>query len=238
MALGLPKLNFQRPNPMTTVIATETGPGFVKPPTLDDVVERLGGIPLSRILVDPALGTASEADLKDAARRYDRLYELVDGVLVEKAMGYRESLLAGVLIQLLRNFVVPRNLGLVSAPDGTVRLFAGLVRIPDVSFASWDRFPDRKIPKEAIPSLTPDLVIEVLSETNTRAEMERKRGEYFRSGVRLIWVVDPEARVVSAYTPDGRCEILDASQTLSGGDVLPGFTLKLDELFSELDRQG
>ena len=56
---------------------------------------------------------------------YDRLYELVDGVLVEKGMGFCESLLAAVLIQILRNFVSPRNLGVVSAPDGTIRLFPG-----------------------------------------------------------------------------------------------------------------
>ena len=79
------------------------------------------------------------------------------------------------------DFVEPRNLGLVSGADGSVRLFPGLVRMPDVAFASWDRFPDRKIPKEPIPSLAPDLVIEVLSESNTKAEMERKRGEYFSS---------------------------------------------------------
>jgi len=223
---------------MATAITNAPGTAILKPPTLDDLVERLGGVPLSRILADPAPGTATESDVLDAERRYNRLYELVEGVLVEKAMGYRESLLAGALIQILRNFVIPRKLGLVSAPDGTVRLFPGLVRIPDVAFASWDRFPDRKVPKEPIPSLAPDLVIEVLSETNTGPEMERKRGEYFRSGVRLVWEVDPVERVIAVYTPDGRSETVDASQTLSGADVLPGFTLPLDELFSELDRQG
>jgi len=85
--------------------------------------------------------------------------------------------------------------------------------VPDVAFASWDRFPDRKIPKAPIPSLAPDLVIEVLSESNTKAEMERKRGEYFSSGVRLVWEFDPESRTVTVYTPDGRAQVLDSSQT-------------------------
>ena len=89
-------------------------------------------------------------------------------------MGCRESILAGVLIEVLRQFVVPRNLGLVSGADGSVRLFPGLVRIPDVAFASWDRFPGRKIPDEPIPSLAPDLAVEVLSDSNTPAEMDRK----------------------------------------------------------------
>jgi Uma2 family endonuclease len=202
------------------------------------LVERLGGIPLSRILADPAPGTATEADLLDVKRQFDRLYELVDGVLVEKDMGYVESILAGAFIQILRNFVVPRNLGLVSSPDGSIRLFPGLIRIPDVAFASWDRFPDRRIPKEPIPSLAPDLVIEVWSESNTLTEMERKRGEYFAAGVQLIWEVDPDTRTVVVYTPDGTVNRLNISQSLDGGVVLPGFVLEIGELFSELDRHG
>ena len=209
-----------------------------RPRNLNDLVERLGGIPLSRILVDPAPGTATEADLLDVKRQFNRLYELVDGVLVEKDMGYVESILAGALIQILRNFVVPRNLGLVSSPDGSIRLFPGLIRIPDVAFASWDRFPDRRIPKEPIPSLAPDLVIEVLSESNTLTEMERKRGEYFAAGVQLIWEVDPDTRTVVVYTPDGTVNRLNISQSLDGGVVLPGFVLEIGELFSELDRHG
>src|SRR5439155_23923660 len=155
--------------------------------------------------------------------------ELVDGTLVEKGMGYHESLLAGVFIEVLRQFVVPRNLGVVATPDGMVRLFPGLVRGPDVAFASWDRFPNRKVPEEPIPSLAPDLVIEVLSKSNTRPEMKRKRGEYFAAGVLLVWEVDRKRRRVSVYTPDGAVTVLEASQRLEGGDVLPGFTLELSD---------
>ena len=91
---------------------------ITEPPMLDELIERLG-VPLSRILAQPAPGTATEADLLEAERRYGRLYELVDGVLVEKAMGYRESILAGAFIRILGTFVVARNLGVVSA--ATVR---------------------------------------------------------------------------------------------------------------------
>jgi Uma2 family endonuclease len=221
-------------------IATQTAPqsAIAKPPNLNDLVERLGGISLSRILIDPAPGTATESDVIEAARRYSRLFELVDGVLVEKVMAYRESLFALFLARILLEFVEPRNLGLVSGADGTMKLFGGLVRIPDVAFASWDRIPGRVIPKEPVPSLTPDLVIEVLSESNTPAEMERKRGEYFDSGVRLIWEADLELRVVTVFTLEGNVTILDATRTLDGGDVLPGFTLPLDGVFSKLDQRG
>ncbi len=147
--------------------------------TIADLIEQLGDIPPRRIRMHPPPGLATEADLLEAGRRYHRRFELVDGVLVEKAMGYRESILACFLIRVLGAFVDPRNLGVISGEAGMVRLFPGLVRGPDVAFASWDRFPDRRIPEEPIPSLVPDLVVEVLSESNTPKEMERKRGEYF-----------------------------------------------------------
>jgi Uma2 family endonuclease len=176
--------------------------------------------------------------LIEATRRYGRLYELVDGVLVEKVMAYRESLFALFLARILLEFVEPRNLGLVSGADGTMKLFGGLVRVPDVAFASWDRIPGRMIPREPVPLLTPDLVVEVLSDSNTPAEMERKRSEYFASTVRLIWEFDLELRVVTVYTPDGRITKLDSSRRLEGGDVLPGLSLALADLFSKLDQRG
>jgi Uma2 family endonuclease len=210
----------------------------VKLDNLQDLVERLGNIPLSRVRLAPPPGLATEADVIEAERGQNRLCELVDGVLVEKGMGYGESLLAGALIEILRRFVRPRKLGLVSAPDGMLRLFPGLVRIPDVAFASWDRFPDRKVPKAPVPAVVPDLIVEVLNVSNTLAEMDRKRAEYFDAGVRLIWEIDPASRSVSVFTPDGTVNVLDASQTLEGGDVLPGFVLVLSELFAELDEHG
>ena len=84
------------------------------PNTSQDLIDRLGNIPLSRVLMDPLPGHATEADLIEAERRYHRLYELVDGTLVEKAVGFEESVLATVLIEVLRRFVVPRNLGVVT----------------------------------------------------------------------------------------------------------------------------
>jgi Uma2 family endonuclease len=166
------------------------------------------------------------------------LYELVDGILVEKAMGFRESYLAGVLITLLSNFVGPRHLGIVLTPDGMMRLAAGLVRIPDVAFISWERLPHRRIPTEAIPAVFPDVAVEVLRAGNTVREMARKRQEYFAAGVQVVWSIDPEARTVEVYTAPEQSTILDATQTLEGGTVLPGFALALREFFATLDAQG
>jgi Uma2 family endonuclease len=206
--------------------------------TLADLLERLGGVSPARVRFDPLPGTATEADVLEVERRESRLCELVDGVLVEKAVGYRESLLAGALLALLRAFVVPRNLGLVSGADGMILLFPGLVRIPDVAFVAWDRLPERRGPDSPLPHLVPNLAVEVLSEGNTAAEMERKLGEYFEAGVALVWLVDPRARTVSVHTALERFTRLGAGGTLDGGPVLPSFSLPLRDLFAELDRQG
>ena len=223
---------------MSTAITSAPEEILAEPRSLSDLIRGLGGIPLSRVLAKPAPGTATESDVLDATRRYNRLYELVDGALVEKVMGYSESLFALFVARILLDFVEPRNLGLVSGADGSLKLFGGLVRIPDVAFVSWDRLPGRVIPKEPIPSLTPDLVVEVLSESNTPAEMERKRGEYFTSGVRTVWEFDTESRILSVFTSDGNVSVLDSSEILQGGDVLPGFTLVLADLFAKLDQRG
>jgi Uma2 family endonuclease len=207
--------------------------------TLADLLKRLGGIPLDRVLFHPPPGTATEADVIAASLLpRKRLCELIDGVLVEKAMGYRESLLAGLLLTFLNEFVLPRNLGLVSGADGMMRVFPGLVYIPDVAFASWDRFPNRRVPDDPIPDLAPDLAVEVLSKSNTAKEMVRKRRDYFAAGVRLVWIIDPRKRTMKVYTSPNRHITLDESETLDGGDVLPGYVLPLRQFFSMLDRHG
>ncbi|HEV3203673.1 MAG TPA: Uma2 family endonuclease [Gemmataceae bacterium] len=214
---------------------------LIDPPkirTLADLLERLGGISPGRVLYDPSPGKATEADLIDIQKKENRLCELVDGVLVEKAMGYRESCLALALAAFLRSFVVPRNLGLVSGADGTIRLFPGLVRIPDVAFISWARLPNRKMPTVPIPHLAPDLAVEVMSESNTEKEMARKLQEYFNCSVSLVWLVEPDARTVAVHTSPEAYTLLNEAQTLHGDPVLPGFQLPLPDLFAELDRHG
>jgi Uma2 family endonuclease len=201
-------------------------------PTIADLLAELGDIPPHRILFRPTPGTATEQDVVVIRHRHKRLCELVDGVLVEKAMGLKESALAALLIGYLIQFVRPRDLGFITAPDGALRLMPGLVRIPDVSFISWDRLPERRIPEEPIPTLAPDLAVEVLGESNTPKEMARKLQEYFSVGVRLVWYVDPESRTVEVFTAVDRSTTLDAGQTLDGGAVLPGFAFPLAELFA------
>jgi Uma2 family endonuclease len=204
--------------------------------TLGDLLNRLGGISPCRVRAEPPPGQATARDVIGAEARENRLYELVDGTLVEKAMGFNESLLAGALIAFLRAFVIPRNLGLVSGESGMMRILPDLIRIPDAAFISWDRLPGKRIPDTPIPQIAPDLVAEILSQSNTPAEMSRKRAEYFEAGVRLIWDIDPRNRTVAVYSAPDRVVMLTESQILDGGEVLCGFRLPLTELFAELDR--
>ena len=204
-------------------------------PTVADLLAQLGDIPPARVLMRPAPGTATEQDVIAILNRHDRhkqLCELVDGSLVEKTMGYEESALAALLIGYLVNFLQQHDLGFVAGADGPLRLLPGLVRIPDVSFVSWARLPSRHYPKAPIPDQVPDLVVEVLSEGNTPKEMERKLGEYFQVGVRLVWFVDPDTCTVRVFAAADRSILLDTDQTLDGGDVLPGFALPLAQLFA------
>jgi Uma2 family endonuclease len=205
--------------------------------TVAELIESLGGIPPERIRLKPPPGQATVADVIEIERRENRICELVEGVLVEKAMGFREGFLTSFLVFRLRSFVDPVNLGVVNGADGMMQLFPGLVRIPDVAFACWARFPQGRLPDEPVPHLVPDLAIEVLSRGNTRREMDRKVGEYFAAGVKLVWLVDPAKRVVIVYTSVKDQRTLTQADTLDGGEVLPGFSLPLRELFAELDRR-
>jgi Uma2 family endonuclease len=206
--------------------------------TVADLLIHLGEIAPSRIRLQPAPGTATEQDVLDIHAREGRLCELVDNVLVEKAVGLRESFLASVLTTMLWGFVQARHLGLVTGEAGMMRLAPGLVRMPDVAFISWNRLPNQRVPNEPIPDLAPDLAIEILSAGNTTGEMARKCQEYFAAGVRLVWLIDPEARTVAVYTGPNQFTLFNQNQTLEGGEVLPGFTVSLHELFAALDLQG
>jgi Uma2 family endonuclease len=207
----------------------------LSPLTAADLVARLGPMPLDRICFNPMPGTATEDDLLARVQEGQCLLELSDGILVEKAMGYAESVLALALAGFLRSWIAPRNLGVLAGADGMMRLAPGLVRIPDISFVPWDRFPNRQVSLTPIPHLFPDLAVEVLSSTNTPQEMEQKLRDYFASGAALVWFVNPEPRWVDVYTSPTERRRLTEADTLDGGAVLPGFALPLQQLFAELD---
>jgi Uma2 family endonuclease len=188
------------------------------------------------VRLEPVPGTATEHDVVTVHDRENRLCELVDGVLVEKVMGFDESICALLLASSLVEYLKAHDLGKVVGADGMMRLFPGQVRIPDVAFISWKRYPKGKRRRGEIPTVAPDLVVEILSKGNTPKEMKRKLDEYFQAGVRLVWYVNPAARTVRVYTGPKESVLLNETQELSGGEVLPGFTLSIREWFTEAQR--
>ena len=209
-------------------------PSFVSD-TLADLLHELGDVPPSRIRRYPYPGTATVQDVERIQAEEKRYFELVDGVLVERATGYRGAVLAAVFTEYLRAYSRSHKRGLVAGASGLVQLIPERVRGPNVSFTFRDSLEGGKIPSAPVPLLVPDVVVEVMSISNTRREMQRKLGEYLSAGVRLIWYVYPEERVVDVYAGSPIAHRLTTADTLDGGDVLPGFTLKLAEQFAELD---
>lgn len=225
----------EKTNPLTT---QSWHAAFPSDWTFADLQEYLGGIPAHRIRLFPPPGYATEEDVIQIEAHEDRLCELEDGILVEKPMGWYESLVAVLMITRICKYLETHPLGQVLGADGSLKVLPGKVKIPDVSFISWSRFPKEKLPRRPIPALVPDLVVEVLSDTNTKAEMDRKLRQYFEAGVRLVWYLDPETRSADAFISPTSVTHIDERGTLDAGDVLPGFELSLAWLFQEADRQG
>jgi hypothetical protein len=128
-------------------------PAHIK--TLADLRQRLGGIPLERIWFHPAPGTATEKDVVEAEARENRLCELVDGTLVEKAMGFEEARLAGVLLHLVSSYLDQNDLGICVGTDGMMRIAPGLVRIPDLSSSPGTGYLAAKAPGSRSPTWRP-----------------------------------------------------------------------------------
>lgn len=203
----------------------------------DRLRHHFGDIPAERIRRVPPPGTATEKDLLRANDRTRVTCELVDGTLVEKAVGIRESLLAMRLATYLNNYLATHRLGLVAGPDGTLRLMAGLVRAPDVSYFSWETIDADEFPDKALPDLSPDLAVEIISKGNTKKEIARKIGEYFAHGTRLVWVFWPKKHSVEVYTSPNEKHLLSPDDILDGGELLPGFTLDIADFFDAFRRR-
>jgi Uma2 family endonuclease len=204
--------------------------------TWADRLSDLGNVPANRVRMEPTPGTATVDDVTRLHDSEGRLYELVDGTLVEKAMGWPESLLAGILLHWLHTYLDQSPKGVATGPDGMTRLFGDTVRGPDVAFVSWKRLPGGRIPTQPVPDLVPNFVIEVLSIGNTYAEMSRKRREYFHAGVELLWMVDHRSRTVTVFRSPLDATVCSEGQILDGGSVLPGWRVDIAELFGRLDR--
>ncbi|HEX4612646.1 MAG TPA: Uma2 family endonuclease [Urbifossiella sp.] len=211
-------------------------PATAEPDTLADVLHALGDVPAHRVIWRN-IGRATEEDMVRLLNGHPkRRVELVDGVLVEKPMGGRESYLAFALTGYLFAYKQTHNIGVFGAPDASMRLRAGLVRLPDIHFTDWANIPGNSAHLRPVVDYPPDLAVEILSDSDRPGMTARKLREYFAAGTRVVWVIDPLARTVDIYSdpadPDAY-STRTATDTLDCQALLPGFALPLGDLFGD-----
>ncbi len=159
--------------------------------------------------------------------------ELVDGEIREKGMGNLSSLVQSRINRRLGVFVEERNLGEVFDGDAGYRCFPhrpGLVRKPDVSFVRNGRYPNNR-PPLGFATIVPDLVAEVLSPRDMSSEVQERLADYLQVETPAIWIADPHTRTIHVYLADGTIRRLTAEQELTGEPVLPGFRVRVADLF-------
>ena len=198
----------------------------------------LGDIDPARICMSPLPGTVTFEMFLNYMETHEKpICEWVHNTIVEKAMGAHESRIGGLVVLHLGGYIDTHDLGIFYIPDGVLRVHKNAARAADIAFVSWSRLPGGKAPdaEDRIPNIAPNLMVEILSFSNTKREMKRKRQDYFQAGVDLVWEIDPDSRTAKAYTDVDEFEEIPTDGVLDGGDVLPGYQLSLAALFAKLD---
>jgi Uma2 family endonuclease len=112
-------------------------------------------------------------------------------------------------------------------------------RIPDIAFYRGTRMADYKAQTpdygKKPRAIVPDFVIEIISPNDTLSDVDEKVDAYLADGVRLIWLVDPQRRKITIYTPDQENPmVVKGDSAISPRDLLPGFELTVSKLFAEI----
>jgi Uma2 family endonuclease len=160
-------------------------------------------------------------------------YELVRGRLVCMAPAASKSAIVGGRIAArLGSYVDAHHLGVYGNADWGYRLASDpdVVRAPDVGFVRAEHVPAEGIPPGFWPG-APDLAVEVLSPSDRFAAVIAKVQDYLAAGTRLVWALDPEARTAVVFRPGVPALVLDEGGVLDGGEVVPGFTLRLADVW-------
>jgi Uma2 family endonuclease len=159
----------------------------------------------------------------------ERLLELVNGEIVEKMPTEEHGIVVLRIGSRILVLVDTNKLGRVGVeirhrnPEDRYN-----DRLPDISFTADTTTP--VVTKGAVLRF-PDLAVEVKSPTDSYRQLREKAAYYLANGTKLIWLVYPEKRLVEVYRADGDIEILTEADTLEGGDVLPGFSMAINEIF-------
>lgn len=161
--------------------------------------------------------------------------EMIDGRLIVAPAGSEHGGTSMQLGRLLLNYVDEHRLGWVFDSSTGFYMRSGDLLSPDVAFVSAARLKGMKrLPRRFFQG-SPDLLAEVLSPNDTPHEIERKMTEYFASDTKLAWLVDPATKTVTPYHDAKPGRVLSGSDVLDGEDVVPGFTLPLEQLFAQPD---
>lgn len=178
----------------------------------------------------PASNLLSADDLW-ALNVQDKGTELVRGrLVVREPAGFKHGVVAMEISRRLADFVKQRDLGLVVAAETGFKLFSDpdTVRAPDAAFIRADRVPN-PLPR-GYASITPDLVVEVLSPDDRPGHVLAKVSDWLNGGCTLVWVIDPERRSARVYRADGSESMVSADSALDGEEVVPGFGCRLQDL--------
>lgn len=159
--------------------------------------------------------------------------ELVKGELVEMApTGGRHGLIASRIDRRVGSFVEQNNLGGDFAAETGFRLARNpdTVRAPDVAFVSRARLPAADL-LVGFPDLVPDLVVEVVSPSDTAGAVQARLEDWLKAGASLVWIVYPDTRSVAVYQSLDQVAVLTQGDILDGDPLLPGFSCPVSELF-------
>ncbi len=162
-------------------------------------------------------------------------YEIVNGELIVTNSGARHGYIASLISIVLGGYVRTHKLGITIDSSSAFSMKSGNKRAPDVSFLTRERLQGLKKVPNGFWQGAPDLVVEILSPTNTVEEIHQKIVEYFENGARLIWIVNPQDESVLTYRSPQPDRLLKSGDNLDGEDVVPGFCFPVVELFAELD---
>ena len=162
----------------------------------------------------------------------DTRFEVVNGARVEKQMSVYEQYLGNLLRDLLSPFCQQHGLGRAVGEVHFRMPGSRNDRRPDVAFVSFDRWPrERGVPRTRALAVAPDLAVEVVSPTDVLFDVIAKLHEYFRGGVRQVWLVFSNVEQIYVYTSPAAVRVLNRGDTLTADDLLPGFAVPVGDLF-------
>ena len=162
--------------------------------------------------------------------------EYANGVVTEKMPpGYDHGLLASVITHAIDAFALPRKLGVVAVELRTTSIETGVSRVPDLSVFVWDRIERDPVKRRRGAFITPDIAIEIASPGQSRQKQIERCREFIEQGARIALMFNPRTKSVIDVRPGGVERQLRGEDVLDLGDVIPGLTLVVGDLYGMLD---